>query len=245
MAIAAKLVDLGATKAAVAMMLQLDTYMKPGKVIGFQLQSIIRLVTAAGKAYRGRWAINLAPQGSKQTTKTGEQDESIMIEDAHNSWFGPVLQSFLNNRKPNSSPALFDLSVKTYGYKIDRAASACLPRGAAALLSPHVIRHSGASGNRYQKRRSLLQVQKTGRWKSLNSVRHYEKEALILQAWNLVPEDFQLRIKATATLLPEKLVACLGFGQRLASFDSLSGMTAMQLLRSSMQLLRSSFFLSA
>ena len=51
------------------------------------------------------------------------------------------------------------------------------------------LRHGGASHDRATGSRSLLEVQQRGRWKSLDSVRRYEKHALINKVLHLLRKD--------------------------------------------------------
>ena len=69
-------------------------------------------------------------------------------------------------------------------------------REAAALTkleplspTPHMLRHGGPSADVFLGARTLLQVQKRGRWNSMQSVKRYEKSAKLLRMVRLLPND--------------------------------------------------------
>ncbi|CAE8693926.1 unnamed protein product [Polarella glacialis] len=72
-------------------------------------------------------------------------------------------------------------------------------------VTPHSVRHSGPSNDKFHKRRSLLQIQKRCQWASSKSVTKYEKEALPLGIWRAIPENQHSDISAISREFPSKL----------------------------------------
>ena len=60
--------------------------------------------------------------------------------------------------------------------------AACVQLILSFAVTPHQLRHSGPSNDRYQLRRSLLQIHARGFWQSVASAAVCEKHALILSA---------------------------------------------------------------
>ncbi|CAE8715533.1 unnamed protein product [Polarella glacialis] len=72
-------------------------------------------------------------------------------------------------------------------------------------VTPHSVRHSGPSNDKFHKRRSLLHIQKRCQWASPKSVTKYEKEALPLGIWRAIPENKHSDISALSREFPSKL----------------------------------------
>ena len=71
-------------------------------------------------------------------------------------------------------------------------------------------RHTGASLDRYEDRRSLAEVQQRGRWRTTTSVRRYEKRGMVQHAWSLLSLAVQSRCQHAERVLPGALCARFG-----------------------------------
>ena len=73
----------------------------------------------------------------------------------------------------------------TFSYQqfVSGLVQVCVDSGMPKMV-PYEMHHSGPSHDRCLKLRSLLQVQKRGRWKSTRSLVRYEKHTRIQQQWN-------------------------------------------------------------
>ena len=65
-------------------------------------------------------------------------------------------------------------------------------------MVPYQCRHSGASIDRAEQKRSLLEIQKRGQWKSNRSVVRYEKGARLGQVYAQYSARLQAWIEAVA-----------------------------------------------
>ena len=114
----------------------------------------------------------IAPEEIGATTKTGESDDSVLLDCAWMPWLHRLV-SELHSRNRHQSSAVFDFDYPEFCAAF---------QGAVAELSmthlnivPYAWRHSGPSIDRARNLRSLQEVQKRGRWRQAKSVNRYEK----------------------------------------------------------------------
>lgn len=74
---------------------------------------------------------------------------------------------------------------------------------------PHVVRHAAASNDRYHQRRTLLEIQKRGRWQAKASVSRYEKHALLLSSWRQAADRRRKTIETRSQKFPKQLLDLL------------------------------------
>jgi hypothetical protein len=198
------LLDDDEVDAAVALSLQLDGYFRPSEVAELKVRQVMPPAQGAGSAY-AKWGIVLAPQDMGATTKTGQTDDSVLIGDVSRQWLHDVLKLQILAKTKNEK--LFPhLCLRSYEAHLARASkNLALP----VYVSPHVVRHSGASNDRFHQRRTLLQIQKRGRWQSSKSMIRYEKEALLLAAWGRFSTVRQQELVTKANAFPQKLLRAL------------------------------------
>ncbi|CAK0871026.1 unnamed protein product [Prorocentrum cordatum] len=103
-------------------------------------------------------------------SKTEEFDESLLLDLADDQWPGPLRVRLIEGRGPQEP--LFSFSKAEFARLFKMA-------GARLLLQrpppPCVLRHSGASRDFAEQRRSLAGVNRRGRWRTDASARRYEK----------------------------------------------------------------------
>ena len=195
-ALGTKLIEQNHLNTAIAMALQFHTYMRPSEVITLQHHQLCPPVKGGMHAY-DQWAVILAPQDLKTTTKTGEVDDSILIDNRICPWLSQVL-SLLH--KPGSRTAVFPgLSLSKYEDHFKQAMAAM---GLPLSVTPHVVRHSGPSNDFYHRRKTIKQIQKQGRWAAFKSCRRYEKSGLIMQAWSQLTLHQKSQATAAAKQFP-------------------------------------------
>ncbi|CAE8612690.1 unnamed protein product, partial [Polarella glacialis] len=192
----------GDGEAAMAIALQLDGYFRPSEVLNLTVKQVMPPARKAGRAYAKAWGIVLAPAEDEKPTKTGQFDDSVLIGDIQHEWLGPLLELLIKNKTPEDK--LFpSLSLASYERlfrdAMQKRYNKCIH------VTPHSVRHSGPSNDKFHKRRSLLQIQKRGRWASPKSVARYEKEALLLGIWRAIPENQHSDISARSREFPSKL----------------------------------------
>jgi hypothetical protein len=193
-------------EAALAIALQLDGYFRPSEAIYLTAGQIMPPARKAGKAYAKAWGVVLAPSEGEKPTKTGHFDDSVLIGDIQHEWLGPMLETIVRGKKPEDRifPSLTLASYeRLFRDAMQKRFNNCIH------ATPHSVRHSGPSNDRFHKRRSLLQIQKRGRWASPKSVARYEKEALLLGIWRSIPECKHTGIAERSRDLPQKLLRLL------------------------------------
>ena len=81
-------------------------------------------------------------------------------------------------------------------------------------MSPHQLRHSGPSHDRYNELRDFPDIQARGMWRQLQSVRIYEKHALLLQMWSVLPIATRRLVQRLSDSLPAALASARGSRKR-------------------------------
>ena len=198
-ALSTQLLNMGHIDTAVALGIQYHTYMRPSEVITLQHLQLCPPVRRAMHSYP-RWAVVLAPDELGVTTKTGENNESVLIDNQYHSWLSPVLSSIY--KRGSKSRVFPQLTLHKYEEHFKQATQALqLPLD----LTPHIVRHSGPSNDFYHRRKTLKQIQRHGRWAAEKSVKRYQKSALLMQAWSLMEESVQNKIIQAARSFPPKI----------------------------------------
>ena len=167
--------DTGRLDIAVALVIQFDGYLRPSECLGLTKAHVN---PPHGKRYP-HFSLVIAPSALQQTTKTGKTDDSIVLGDkVHNKPVNEVMRLWLlrcgEQLFQNLSLSQFEDWCKKVSVVL-RYKSNC--------VMPHVVRHAGASNDRYHNRRSLHEIQKRVRWAAKSSVARYERAALLLSAW--------------------------------------------------------------
>jgi hypothetical protein len=122
----------------------------------------------------------LFPAESNTTSKTGETDESVALDNPDIQFLNPLFEKW--SRRP-SEEKLVGLSYMEF-YRIFTATALKLQVGLMASMG----RGSGASIDRALKRRSLQEVQRQGRWKAAKSVTRYDKMNRLNHSWIALSE---------------------------------------------------------
>jgi integrase len=168
----------GRLDSAVCAVIQFDTYARPTENLMLLESDLCRPASAAGAQYANTWAVTFAPSGSGRTTKTGQQDDTVVVGGKVRPWVAQILQAWL--RKVDAGERLFPrLTLPIFAADLAAASNAQHLRKLG--LTPHALRHSGPSIDRFAKTRSAHEVKKRGRWLSDKSVARYEKHAKLLR----------------------------------------------------------------
>ncbi|CAK0815965.1 unnamed protein product, partial [Prorocentrum cordatum] len=169
-AIAMELMVMDRWDMALCTMLPLVFLMRPGD---WRTVRVEHLAPPAVGGSRGlaRWSLVLHPledEGSLPS-KTGEFDESLLLDLDEDQWLAPLCQRLVLGRDPQEP--LFAFSQAEF--------ARCFKMAGAKLLlqrppPPCILRHSGASRDFAEQRRTLVGTQRRGRWRTDASARRYE-----------------------------------------------------------------------
>ena len=118
----------------------------------------------------GRAALLLHPSEGSRASKTGEYDETVVVDD-------PQLVKALTRLKAVRPPnaLLIGCLPEQFWLLFQEAIVFLKIDKVLGHQVPYVLRHTGASADAWAKRRDLPTIQSRGRWKGPNSVRRYAK----------------------------------------------------------------------
>ena len=154
---------------ALCWLIMIDAYLRPSEACELRVAQVIP--RQAGKGL-GKTALHLNPDYMQRLSKTGELDESVLI---NRDWLGQLLESYAKQRPQEGRlwPFLLPELRKEFMQSAEKAG--------VKFLHPvlYMGRHSGASLDRLEGRLSLAEVMKRGRWRATSSVARYEKRALV------------------------------------------------------------------
>ena len=169
-----------------ALVIQFDTFARPGEIVTLPLASVIVPHKRSRRAY-GQVALvfaasdDVVPLQQYETarlTKTGDQDDTVIIDTASFPHVASIVLAAVASAKLAGSVRLFgSLTPAIYNHWVQRAARDC---GIPFEVCPHMARHGGASEAIHRNLRELKGVQLRGRWRCFESVRRYQKQGKLL-----------------------------------------------------------------
>ncbi|CAK0903612.1 unnamed protein product [Prorocentrum cordatum] len=204
-AIAMELLVMDCWDMALCTMLSLVFLMRPGD---WRTVRVEHLAPPAAGGSRGlaRWSLVLHPvedEGSLPS-KTGEFDESLLLDLDEDQWLAPLCQRLVLGRDPQEPLFAFSQAEFTRCFKM---------AGAKLLLQrpppPCILRHSGASRDFAEQRRTLVGVKRRGRWRTDASVRRYEKGGRLGSEFAKLPLCLQGHARWCLRYLPAALSGSL------------------------------------
>jgi len=145
------------------------------------------------------WSLLLNPEEYQTKSKTGEFDDSILLDSRFLKPWASVLYRELKQQPDHQ--LLWDFSYQSYYQAFTQAA-----KKLQIDATPYNMRHSGPSIDRSKNIRPLLEVQKRGRWKSHKSVARYEKSARLAATFNQLPIQVQRHCLHVETLLGDVML---------------------------------------
>ena len=169
----------GHTNMAQVTALAVDTYMRPGELLGLRTTSLVPARPELGPSYR-HWAILVHPWAHGRASKVGEFDESILLDSPSRPWIGRIAARLRQDNAKREFVANFSYREWAATWR-SCASSLGLP---AETL--YVMRHTGASDDWLRRARSIAEIKRRGRWASDRSLKRYEKSArtmAVMQTW--------------------------------------------------------------
>ena len=153
---------------AAALGLMFSAYLRPGELRTVFPEDF--LAPPPGRA--GPWTLEVRPFARGQPTKVGDFDNALALDD---SPFARQLLPLLRavaTEAPKGKP----LFPETKGWLSGALARASALVGNNSVpIHAYMLRHGGASHDRAMNVRTMEEVAKRGRWRTLTSLRRYEK----------------------------------------------------------------------
>jgi hypothetical protein len=170
--------------AAAAVMIQFDFYLRPSEIVDCKMRDVLRPVLQMGVKLCG---LLIANSETGDVTKTGEQDDTVLADSVSRGWISSLIRNLIIRKASPDAKLFQNLTLPKYE-SLFRKVSAKLSLQ-SFNITPHVMRHSGPSDDAFHKVRSLLEIQKRGRWKCPKSVARYDKPGrLLMQASKISKE---------------------------------------------------------
>jgi hypothetical protein len=182
---------------AAFILLMVTAYLRPGECLALTPRSFVKPRTLGQP-----WCLLLHPESGGRPSKTGDFDESLLLDARWARWMDPLWAALAAGPADAVASSVWPFSYLDYSKSFKKAADSL-----KVTLVPYQGRHSGPSIDRYDHVRSAAEVQKRGRWKSLRSVARYEKAALLNQAWS----DYKPEVQ-TWLMARENQIAGIMFG---------------------------------
>lgn len=204
-AVAVLLTYAGFRVAAIKLVTQFRTYIRPGVCDMLRVGQIVWPSAQSAHQVYHLWGIVLHPFADAVPSKTGRFDDAIWLD--LDLWLGPLLGQLAQGKQ--ASDFLWPISPRGLIH-LFRESCRLLH---LLVLRPcrHARRHGGASDDLVTKTRNLGEVKRLGCWSSDASLTRYGKEAALLQQLKKVPPKVVAYGDQMAKILPKVLsgeVAC-------------------------------------
>lgn len=161
------------------------------------------------------WSVVMSPsaeeEGAAMPSKVGETDESVTLNVTFLQWMNPLLLQLKSTASDNDFVCPFKQSV---GSKLFLASVRALGFHDHGVQYTYQIRHGAASTEVLCRGKSLEDVMKKGRWKTLVSVRRYEQGGKLAQVFGSLSKKDQQRCLDAEAELAQQMFACVGCSKR-------------------------------
>lgn len=151
------------------LMLDHDTYLRPGESIELKAKDVVAPVKNSGKHYKWH-SIIVRDIEDLRPDKAGVYDNSIPLDSLDRQFLGPLIWSHTQNLKSKESN-LFPFTAAQYRKVFQQCGETLNLKN----LHPYQTRHGGASEDLNSGARDFQQVKIRGRWHTDQSVRRYAK----------------------------------------------------------------------
>ncbi|CAK0896451.1 unnamed protein product, partial [Prorocentrum cordatum] len=182
-------------EAALAWIMMVDTYLRPGEALRLMSAQILGPCGILAEV-----VVHVNSGYMLRASKTGEMDETATIS---RRWIGTCLMALATRLQ---GQPLWPLKLSQMKDLFDRAAV----KVGLAPLAPvlYMARRSGASVDRQGGRLALDEVGNRGRWRTLSSVRRCQKRGLRRQeVWNNLSERQRRYCESAVAALAARLEA--------------------------------------
>ncbi|CAE7255618.1 unnamed protein product [Symbiodinium sp. CCMP2456] len=191
------LVQSGRCEIGLFLLVSFMLYLRPSEGLRLRTQDVVRPSRKRGAF--SFWTFILHPQEMQIPSKTREFDESLQLDLDYHNEVGNALARVLKFTAKQPEEKIFKFGLEEANQALEDAATAV---GLQKLGSIHLyrLRHGGASHDFVHKLRDLASIQLRGRWKSMASVRRYQKGARLAQLFNSLDSAVQTECLDAAKL---------------------------------------------
>jgi len=174
---ATRMLNRGRIESAFLTVLTFALYLRPSEALRLTVGSLVAPIKV-GPLTRRFWCIVLHPRELDTPSKTGEFDETLVMDSAFFRFLDPILQALARGR--SADQPLVGVTYFEWVADFAEAGAAC----ELDALGPPVLyqlRHGGTSFEMMMQVRPLLEIKKRGRWQADASLRRYEKGGRLQQ----------------------------------------------------------------
>jgi len=193
---------------AAALLLQLDTYARPSEIIFLKYGDVVR---PSSKHCRF-WGLIFGNSEFLETTKTGTQDDTVLLNSTDRSFACNVLKAVVTKRASATQRLFPDLTLDQYEKAMQKAK--CEVGLGKFDFTPHSVRHSGPSADFLSKTRNAAEIQARGRWRAAKSIQRYLKPGQMMAKMNKIPAAIWEKAKAALPLVLRKISRYYGASAR-------------------------------
>ncbi|CAK0853814.1 unnamed protein product [Prorocentrum cordatum] len=163
------------TDMAVAALVALSAYLRPGELRGLRVRDVVPPALGYGPECQ-KWSLILGPtDGQGDPTKMGVHDDSVTMDHENLQFLGHFFELHRRGKAPDEP--LWSFTQAELGAMIAKALKVCNLEGLGIV--PYSLRHAGPSWDVITGRRSQRGVQRRGRWASISSLIRYEKSSKV------------------------------------------------------------------
>jgi len=182
----------GKKEMAVCWLTMVDSYSRPTELIDMIPSQVILPAPIRGA---GGVSLSFNPEHLGKPSKTGQFNECVKISRAA---VATLLQEHAKRRRGMSR--LWPFALKEMKEVFDEITVEYHLENLEPVL--YSGRHSGASLDVLEGRRSLVEVKKRGRWERDSSVRRYEKMGMVQESWAMMSSAAQQAAREAVRTAP-------------------------------------------
>jgi len=168
--------------------LMFAVYCRPSEALRLRVGDVVPPQPSLGGISGTRWSLVLNPIERGSSSKTGEYDESIVLDNDDYAFLSPLLRAMTTGRRADEQllPGDYQTWAGVFG-----AAGVALRLQELGPPVLYQLRHGGASAELLSGQRDVSGIKKRGRWLSDTSLRRYEKGGRIAQQMARLPAAAQ------------------------------------------------------
>ena len=197
--VAGYMIARGHAEMALWVALVFSAYLRPSEGRRVAVGDIVPPARDASHSMR-QWVLLLFSWEKQQSSKTGQFDETVALDDSRMPWLGPLLkwwgEARLRQVGPVADPEavpLWSFTAKKLLHVWNNAVEDL--RFSADVHCTYQLRHGGASRDHLQKLRSQLEIQGRGRWAVAQSMRQYDKPGRLQQMLTKCPRELLVYVE--------------------------------------------------